>query len=456
MTLGALEPGLLAGTDAYRSAQDIFGESGTVAAYLSFEAGLAMAEVRAGIIRTEVGDSIVRACRLEVLDLPRLRCDTAQVGYPIVPLVSQLVGAAGEAGQWVHFGATTQDVMDTALVLQIQRAAPLVLQPLEQVCGVLRNLAEQHRHTVMAGRSKQQHALPITFGFKAAVWLDQLDRQRRALEVSVEQARVVQFGGGVGTLAALNGSGLSVRAYLADELGLNVPDITWHVSRDRLANLVHALAMVNACLGKIAVDIVHLMSTEVGELREPYADGRGTSSTMPQKRNPVLSEAILEAARSASAGPSQMVWAMLQDHERAVGSCHIERRAIANGFMLAAGASELAHDLLKDIEVNSIKMKDNLELTNGFMMAESAMMLVAQKFGRYEGHKIVHHACEMAAAEGQSLKECLMESGDVGSVELEAVLNPKSYLGATDDMINSVLARTKNLSFGEPVTLGAA
>jgi 3-carboxy-cis,cis-muconate cycloisomerase len=449
MTLGAVEPGLLAGTNAYRGAQDIFGESGTVAAYLSFEAGLAIAEVRAGMISTEVGEAIARVCRLEMLDLPALRRDTAQVGYPIVPLVRQLVGAAGEAGQWVHFGATTQDVMDTALVLQIQRAAPLVLQRLKRVCEVLRGLVEQHRHTVMAGRSKQQHALPITFGYKAAVWLDQLDRQRHALSVCAEQARVVQFGGGVGTLAALNGKGLMVRTFLAEELGLSVPDITWHVSRDRFANLVHALTMVNAGLGKIALDVVHLMSTEVAELREPFADGRGTSSTMPQKRNPVLSEAILEAARAASEGPSQMVWAMLQDHERAVGSCHIERRAIANAFMLAAGASELAHDLLKDIEVNSIKMKDTLELTNGLMMAESAMMLVAQKFGRYEGHKIVHHACEMAAAEGQSLKECLLESGDVGSVELEAVLEPKSYLGATDDMINSVLVRTKNFSLGQ-------
>jgi len=402
-----------------------------------------------------VGRAIAQFCRLEAIDLPALRRDTAQVGYPIVPLVTQLVGACGEAGRWVHFGATTQDVMDTALVLQIQRAAALVFQPLEQVCEVLRDLAEQHRHTVMAGRSKQQHALPITFGYKAAVWLDQLDRQRRALEVSVEQARVVQFGGGVGTLAALNGDGLAVRAHLADELGLGVPDITWHVSRDRFTNLVHALAMVNAGLGKIAVDIVHLMSTEVSELCEPYAAGRGTSSTMPQKRNPVLSEAILEAARAASEGPSQMVWAMLQDHERAVGSCHIERRAIANGFMLAAGASELAHELLKDIEVNSAKMKDNLDITNGLMMAESAMMLVAQKLGRYEGHKVVHHACEMAAADGQSLQECLLQSGEVGRVELEAVLNPRSYLGATNDMIDSVLARTRNLSLGESVPPGA-
>jgi len=366
-----------------------------------------------------------------------------------------LVGAAGEAGQWVHFGATTQDVMDTALVLQIQRAVPLVLQPLKRVCEVLRGLAEQHRHTVMAGRSKQQHALPITFGYKAAVWLDQLDRQRHALNVCAEQARVVQFGGGVGTLAALNGNGLAVRTFLAEELGLAVPDITWHVSRDRFANIVHALTMVNASLGKIALDIVHLMSTEVGELREPFADGRGTSSTMPQKRNPVLSEAILEAARTASEGPSCMVWAMLQDQERAVGSCHIERRAIANAFMLAAGASELAYELLKDIEVNSARMKDNMDMTNGLMMAESAMMLVAQKLGRYEGHKIVHHACEMAAAAGQSLKECLLESCRVDEFELAAVLETASYLGATDDMISKVLARTRNLSLGESVTLDA-
>lgn len=444
MTLGSTEPGLLSGTAAYGATSRIFGESGTVSAYLSFEAGLARAEARAGIISTEIGEAVARVCRIEALHLPRLRLETAQVGYPIVPLVSQLVSAAGEAGQWVHFGATTQDVMDTALVLQIQRSAPLVLQPLKQVCEVLCDLAEQHQDTVMAGRSKQQHALPITFGYKAAVWLDQLDRQRRALGVSVEQARVLQFGGGVGTLAALTGKGLTVRAYLADELGLSVPDISWHVSRDRFTHLVHALTMVNASLGKIALDFVHLMSTEVGELREPFAHGRGTSSTMPQKRNPVLSEAILEAARASSEGPSQMIRVMLQDHERAVGSCHIERRAIANAFMLAAGASELAYELLKGIEVNSAKMKDNLELTNGLMMAESAMMLLAQKYGRYEGHRVVHHACETAVAAGQSLKESLLENVDVDRVELEAVLNPQCYFGASVDMINRVVARAKS------------
>lgn len=440
--LSATAPGLLSATEAYRATHDIFGENGTVTAYLEVEKALARAEVRAGVITAEAGNAIVDACRMESLDLAALRHGAARVGYPIVPLVEQLATAAGDAGRWVHFGATTQDVMDTALVLQIQQAAPMILSRLKQVCGVLHELADLHRKTVMAGRSKQQHALPVTFGYKVAVWIDQLDRQRRALQIASEQASVVQFGGGVGTLAALGETGLAVRRHLANELGLADPDITWHVSRDRFANLVHALAMVNASLGKAALDVIHMMSTEVGELREPFAAGRGTSSTMPQKRNPVLCEAILEAARAAREGPSRMMEVMLQDHERAIGSAYIERRAIANGLMLAAGASELAHEIFQGIEVNSAKMTDNLGITNGLMMAESVMMLVARKFGRHSGHHKLHRACVQVDLSGQTLKEVLLQQEEIDGPDLDIALNPASYLGATDEMINCVLVRT--------------
>lgn len=443
--LGTTELGLLAATEAYRATHEIFGENGTVGAYLEVERALAWAEVRAGIITQEAGNAIVDACRIEALDLAALRAGAARVGYPIVSLVEQLAAAAGEAGRWVHFGATTQDVMDTALVLQVRHAVPLVLSKLDQVCRGLHDLADKHRHTVMAGRSKQQHALPVTFGYKVAVWLDQLDRQRRALQIASEQVNVVQFGGGVGTLAALGETGLAVRAHLANELRLADPDITWHVSRDRFANLVHALAMVNACLGKTALDVIHMMSTEVGELREPFAAGRGTSSTMPQKRNPVLCEAILEAARAAREGPSRMMEVMLQSHERAIGSAYIERRAVANGLMLAAGASELAHELFKGIEVNSAKMNANLGITNGLMMAESAMMLVAKKFGRHCGHQKLYRACVQVDSSGQTLKEVLLQHEDIDGPDLDIALDPALYLGATDDMINCVLARTHNV-----------
>lgn len=442
MMLGTTEPGLLAATEAYSATQEIFGETGTVSAYLEVERALARAEVRAGIITPEAASAIVDACRLEVLDLPALRAGAARVGYPIVTLVEQLAVAAGEAGRWVHFGATTMDVMDTALVLQVRRAVPLVLSNLEQVRKGLHDLADKHRHTVMAGRSKQQHALPVTFGYKVAVWLDQLDRQRRALQMASEQVNVVQFGGGVGTLAALGETGLTVRAHLAHELGLTDPDITWHVSRDRFANLVHALSMVNASLGKAAVDVIHMMSTEVGELREPFAAGRGTSSTMPQKRNPVLCEAILEAARAARDGPSRMMEVMLQDHERAVGAAYIERRAVANGLLFAAGASELANELFKGIEVNSEKMNANLGMTNGLVMAESAMMFVARKYGRHYGHHKLHHACLQVDASGQTLKQVLIQHEDIDGRDLDIALDPALYLGATDDMINCVLTRT--------------
>lgn len=441
--LSANAPGLLAATEAYGTTQDIFGESGTVSAYLEVERALARAQVQVGVVAAEVGEAIVDACRMEAIDLAALRRGAARVGYPIVTLVEQLAAAAGEAGEWVHFGATTQDIMDTALVLQVRRAAPVVLSSLQGACDLLRILADRHRKTIMTGRSKLQHALPITFGYKAAVWLDQLDRRRRALQTACERSAVLQFGGGAGTLAALGGAGLAVRAQLARQLRLESPDITWHVSRDRLADLVHASSMVNASLGKLAVDVIHMMSTEVAELREPFAAGRGSSSTMPQKRNPVLCEAILEAARAAREGPSRMMEAMVQDHERAVGLAHIERCAVADGLLLAAGAGELAREVLDGIEVNSARMETNLRATKGLVMAESAMMMLGRRFGRHSGHKRLQRACMQVESSGQTLEEALRQQEGLDSAALDLALDPASYLGAADEMIDFVLARTE-------------
>jgi 3-carboxy-cis,cis-muconate cycloisomerase len=443
MTVGCVEAGLLCATDAQRAVQAVFCETGTIRAYLDVERALARALARADLVPPAASDAIAAACTIDRIDPAALRRDAARVGYPIVPLVEQLVAAAGDAGRWVHLGATTQDVMDTALVLQIRSALPCVQAPLDRICELLRNVADRHRHTLMAGRSKLQHALPITLGYKAAVWLDQVDRRRSALQLAGARSGVVQFGGAVGTLAALGDAGTAVRAFLGDELGLAVPEMTWHVSRDRLADLVHALATVNAGLGKIALDVAHLMSTEVDELREPFAVGRGTSSTMPQKRNPVLSEAILEAAHASREAPSQMLSAMLQDHERATGSSYVERRAVANALMLAAGAGELTAQLLEGLEVNSGRMRSNLGLTNGQMMAESAMMLAARTVGRLEGHRVLHRACLQACASGRPLRDVLLELCELDGAELDVALDPARYLGTSDAMIDAVLARTE-------------
>lgn len=386
--------------------------------------------------------AIEQACDFTRLDIEAWRRGTAQVGYPIVPLVNQLAALAGPLGHSVHLGATTQDIMDTTLVLQTREAARVLICELEKVCTALRELTATHRNTLMAGRSKIQHALPITFGYKTAVWLDMMHRRLLSFKSVFREMHVIQFGGAVGTLAALGDGGYAVREHLANELKLEVPDISWHVSRDRIANLVYSLNLINASLGKIAMDVAHMASTEVAELHEPYCRNRGTSSTMPQKRNPVVSEAILDAASSAAATASLVPTMMLQGHERSLGGSYTERRAVSDGFLYAAAAAELAHGLISGLEVHSERMADNLAQTRGLLMAESVMMALADKVGRHQAHHVLHEACLTVANTGTSLEDALKAHVELEPSELQAALEPRSYLGASDQMIDDVLSAT--------------
>lgn len=443
MMHGLTEHGMLAATRAYAETQKVFSEPCTVSMYLRVEKALARSLARAGLINSQALQAIEEACDPQHFDMAAWQQGTARVGYPIVPLVDQLAAVSGPAGHAVHLGATTQDIMDTALVLQVRRAGEALLSDLTRVCQALGELAQMHRATLMAGRSKFQHALPVTFGYKAAVWLDMLHRRLQSLKIAYQQTQVLQFGGAVGTLAALGSEGSRVRDCLAQELDLAAPDITWHVSRDRFAELVHALLLVNLGLGKIALDVAHLMSTEVAEVHEPYSQGRGTSSTMPQKRNPVLSEAILDAASGASAGASLVNSFMLQGHERSLGGSYTERRAVSDAFLYASGATELAFELLRGLEVHAEQMKKNLQATQGLVMAESVMMALVDKVGRHQAHHILHDACLSVAQTGKSLSEVLSRQGQLGPNELDAALNPAMYLGVTEKMIDDVLRSTK-------------
>jgi len=446
MSLSSIDPGLITGTAGWQRSMAEFGEAGTVEAYLEFERALARAQRRAGLVPEGAARAIGTTCRMDRLDLDRLRAGALTVGYPIVALVAEAASAVDalsvDAGRWVHFGATSQDVMDTALVLQIRRLRDPLLVSLDRSLTHLGALAQTHMGAVMSGRSKLQHAAPVSFGYRAAVWLDQLRRCRDGLASTFDACAVVQFGGAVGTLAALGRQGLAVRALLAEELALAEPAITWHVSRDRFAALVQALALTCAGLGKIALDTSQLMATEIAELREPYAPGRGSSSTMPQKRNPVLCEAILEAARETRQAPAKMLEAMLQDHERATGLCYLERRAVADTLAQAAGAADLTADLLAGLQVDAARMRTNIDLTGGLMMAEAAMIVLADRLGRHEAHHLVQDACRRAEAEGRPLLDLLQEDLPELRDDLAGAFAPESYLGAQEDMIGRVLGRT--------------
>ncbi|WP_158971280.1 class-II fumarase/aspartase family protein [Chachezhania sediminis] len=439
MSLASTAPGLLSQTQGYLRAMSVFGEAGTVDAYLQFEAALAEVQGRLGIIPAEAAAPVAAACRSGGLDLDLLRVRSATVGYPIAPLVEMVAEKVGPHGQWVHYGATTQDAMDTGQVLQLRAALGPVLADLDRTVGLLADLCARHRHTPMAGRSKLQHGVPITFGYKVAVWLDQIARARDDLAAALDAASVLQFGGAVGTLASLRDRGMAVRQALAERLDLTEPDISWHVSRDRMARLTGAVAAMLAALGRMAVDIAHMMSTEVGELAEPAAAGRGSSSTMPQKRNPVICEAMIEAARTVQGAPAVVLDAMLQEHERGLGHGYRERMAICDATAQLAGAATLSAELLAGLEVNVDRMRANLDLTGGLIHSEAAMIHLSEKLGRLRAHAVLHEVAHRVGNGGAGFEAALAEVA--GETLPPGLTDAAAGTDAAAAMIDRVLAR---------------
>src|SRR5262245_28846873 len=373
------------GTPAMRA---VFSDEATVRRYVDVEVGLAVAEARAGVIPAEAAEAIRRGARPEAIDLAKLKVETDLVGYPIVGVVHQLAKQVGEAGRYVHWGATTQDIMDTAAVLQIRDALALVEDDLAGIEAALAALAAKHRTTVMAGRTHLQHALPVTFGYKAAVWLAMLRRHRQRLAELRPRVLVGQFAGAAGTLASLGDKGLAVHDALMDELSLGRAAAPWHVARDALAETVSFLALVTGSLAKIATDVILLMQTEVAEAFEPFVAGRGSSSTMPQKRNPISSELIVAAARIVCEQVGLMLDAMLADHERATGPWHLEWVALPQAFLAASGALRQSRSMLEGLTVDAGRMRRNLDITGGLIVAEAVMMALAEEHGRQEEHEI--------------------------------------------------------------------
>ncbi len=436
--------GALYGTDAMRAAM---GDRAFLARMLEVEGALARAEARLGIIPEAAAQAITAAAGdVDRLDLPALAAATRNTGYPVVGLVKQLTTLAGaEAGRWTHWGATTQDIVDTAVVLQVRAGLDLVGLELEAVIAGLARLARAHRSTVMAGRTHLQHALPVTFGYKAAVWLSPLLTMRERLAQLRPRVEKLQFGGAAGTLASLGSRGLEVQAELAKELGLAVPDIPWHVARDGLAEAVCFLGLVTGALSKLATDVILLMQTEVAEVAEPHQEGRGGSSTMPQKRNPISCEYILAQARGVHALVPQMLAAMAQDQERGTGPWQAEPLALGQAFLLAHGALAQARVIAEGLTVDAARMRRNLDSTGGLIVAEAVMMGLAPVMGRGEAHHVVHHACDVALAEGVPLAEALQRdpqlAGKLPREEVERLTDPAAYLGAAEAFVDRVLAR---------------
>jgi 3-carboxy-cis,cis-muconate cycloisomerase len=349
----------------------------------------------------------------------------------------------GEAGRYVHWGATTQDIMDTAVVLQIRDALALIDADLAELRDILVRLARRYRDTPMAGRTHLQQALPITFGYKAAVWLSMFDRHAGRLAQLRPRVLVGQLAGAAGTLASLGDRGLEVQQALMEELGLGVPAATWHVARDGLAEAVGFLGLLTGSLGKVAYDVMLMASTEVGEVREPFVAGRGASSTMPQKRNPISSELIVAAAKAVRNHAGLMLDAMVQDHERATGPWHAEWIALPESFVLTAGALQQAKFMLGGLVVDEARMRSNLGMTAGLIVAEAVMMGLAPHLGRNAAHDVVYAACRIVERNGGRLADVLAGTSEVSAAldpaALERLTDPAHYLGMAREMVDRVV-----------------
>jgi 3-carboxy-cis,cis-muconate cycloisomerase len=424
--------------------REVFCDHALLSRYIEVEIALARAEARCGVIPREAADEIAAKCNLATLDLDLLRQETEIVGYPILPLVHQLVKQCGDAGRYVHWGATTQDIMDTAVVLQLREGLDIIEEDVAQLRSILAHLAKTYRDTPMAGRTHLQQALPITFGYKAAIWLAMFDRHAERLTQLKPLVLVGELAGAAGTLASLGEKGLEVQKGFCEELRLGVPVSTWHVARDAFAETINLLALISGSLGKIALDIMLMASTELAEVYEPFVKGRGASSTMPQKRNPISSELMLAAAKAVRQHAGLMLDATIQDFERATGPWHTEWIAIPETFVLTAGALHQAKFALGGLIVDARQMARNLDLSRGLIVAEAVMMDLAPQLGRQEAHDLVYDACRTATESGSSLAEALAANREISDridrATIDRLTAPGNYLGLAPQMVDRVLA----------------
>ena len=424
----------------------IFADTALIGRYAEVEAALARAQAKLGVVPAEAAVKITEAAASLVIDMERMRRETEIVGYPILPLVHQLAEAAGDAGGYVHWGATTQDIMDTATVLQIRAALDVVERDLRELRMIRADLAHRHRATPMAGRTHLQHALPITFGYKVAIWLSSIERHIERLEQARPRVLLGSFSGAAGTLASVGAQGLEMQKLFCEELGLHQPSITWHVARDGLAEAVALLGLVTGTLGKIATDVMLMCATEFGEVAEPFVHGRGASSTMPQKRNPISSELMLAAAKAVRQHVATMLDGMIHDFERATGPWHLEWVSLPESFLLTGASLGQAKFMLAGLVVDAARMRENLNLTGGLIVAEAVMMAAAPKLGRQHAHDLVYDACRKGIEQKRRLADVVLENADLvaalgGEEAARAKCDPAGYLGLSVAMTDRVTGR---------------
>jgi len=434
-----------------RAMREVFSDRQRIQRMLDFEAALGRAIASEEIAPRKAAEAIEACCRAELYSAEELSRAATLAGNAAIPLVRALTAEVAkkdaQAAGYVHWGATSQDAIDTGLVLQIREALEVFDAGLKRLANRLATLAQKYAGTAMAGRTWLQQAPPVTLGLKIAGWLDAIERHRERLGEARGRALALQFGGAVGTLAALGEHGTKVARALAKELRLALPAMPWHAHRDRMAEVAAALGLLVGTLGKMARDVSLLMQTEVGEASEPGGAGRGGSSTMPHKRNPVASAVILSAAIRVPGLVATMFATMPQEHERGLGGWQAEWETLPEVFLLAHGALERAIEIAEGLEADEAKMKANLGITHGMILTEAVTFALAKKIGKREAFTLMEEACRKAASDGRSLATILSEDARIAKLmtqeEIAARLEPENYMGASAEWIEAVLAARK-------------
>ncbi len=422
---------------------NLLSDAAFLRALVEVEVALARAEGRVGVIPASAAEQIAQV-QADKIAIAALAKGTLRSGFPIIALVQELREQVGaDAATYVHWGATTQDIMDTACVLQLRAVIELIGKRIGEIVHDLSALADKHRATVLAGRTHSQQALPITFGLKVAGWLAPLIRHAERLEEIERRVLVVQFGGAAGTLAALGDKGLAVSRAMAMELNLREPAMPWHAQRDCIVEFAGWLSLVTGSVGKMAQDIILMVQTEVGEVGESAEEGRGGSSTMPQKSNPITSELIVAAARVNASLLSAMHNAQIQEHERATHGWQVEWLTLPQMITLTGGALKHAAYLAKNLQVDAAAMRANIARANDVILAEAAVFALSKAMPRPKAEELIKKACGTAVGENRPLidvaKELVGDSIKSAAVDWQALAKPENYLGATEKIIDEVL-----------------
>jgi 3-carboxy-cis,cis-muconate cycloisomerase len=428
--------------------RQVWSDENRTAKYLDIERALAKVQGELGLIPQEAADEIVKHCELSMIDWDKLKAKTEQIGYPIIAVVNQInANCRDRLGEYCHWGATTQDITDTAMILQMREGLALVEQDLADISDALAVLAEKYRDTPIIGRSNLQQATPITFGYKMASILAGIERHRERLQQLKPRVLMGEFGGASGTLSSLEKGAMETQAALMKELGLAQPLISWHTVRDTVAEVGAFLGLVGGSLGKIAMDVKLLMQTEVGEVFEPFAPGRGSSSTMPQKRNPISCLYIHANISVARQHAAALMDAMVADHERSTGPWEIEWVSVPEIFCLMSGALKQTKFVLQGLEVDADRMRANMDMTNGLVMSEAVMMGLGTYLGREYAHDLVYDLCRQALKENRPLIDILEAHPEinchVNRAQLEHMCNPVHHVGQAGVMVDRVLAARK-------------